>query len=76
MTWDALPPEIRRAAKARCSAEEYDVLRLAAHGYGRRAGARALGITEDAWRWRYDSACRKIREEVGDDVLLGWGIGS
>jgi hypothetical protein len=39
---------------------ELHVLLLHSAGYGRRAGSLALGITEDAWRWRLAAARRKI----------------
>jgi hypothetical protein len=30
-------------------------------GYGRRAGSLALGITEEAWRYRLNAATRKVQ---------------
>lgn len=37
-------------------------------GYGRRAGSLALGITEEAWRYRMAVATRKIDEARKEQV--------
>lgn len=43
---------------------ELDVFHASAAGYGRRAGSEALGISEDAWRWRLAQARRKIAQHT------------
>ena len=64
MSWDAVSPEVRAAAKVTCSPEEIDVLRLSAIGYGYRAIGRALGIDRDTARNRLERASRKIRDHL------------
>lgn len=48
-------------ARRVCTDDELNVLHLRAAGYGRRLGARHLGISEDQWRRRLNSALTKIR---------------
>ena len=50
-------------AKSVCTNNELDVLHTHAAGFGRRSGSRLLNISEDAWRWRLNSAFRKIQAE-------------
>ncbi len=64
MSWDALPPEIRDAAREVCSPDELDVLKLSAIGYGYRSIGRALGINRDTARNRLERASRKIRDHL------------
>jgi hypothetical protein len=50
-----------RTARENLTDPELDVwLAKHIHGYGRRAGSLALGITEEAWRYRLTSADRKV----------------
>lgn len=62
MSNPALRALIERA-QADLSKPELDVW-LAKHvfGYGRRKGSLALGISEDAWRYRLTCAERKLTE--------------
>lgn len=45
---------------------ELHVVLLASAGYGRRTGSQALGISEDAWRWRLAAAKRKLGQQHTD----------
>lgn len=71
MSWNTLPPdiptdrEIIRIARDTLTDAELEVW-LAKHvaGKGRRAGSLALGITEDAWRYRLAQADRKIQAHL------------
>lgn len=58
---DPTTAELIRIARIELSGPEFDVwLTKTITGKGRRAGSLTLGITEDAWRYRYDQAIRKI----------------
>lgn len=51
-----------RIARDTLAEPELDVwLSKHVHGYGRRAGSLALGITEEAWRYRLLNADRRVR---------------
>lgn len=62
--WGTLPPELRDAARASCSPDEIDALKLMSIGYGYRAIGRALGISRDTARNRIERASRKIRTHI------------
>lgn len=70
MSWNALPPgtptrDQIAVARKLLSADEFSVwLTKNVAGKGRRAGSLALGITEDAWRYRLDQANRKLNQEA------------
>lgn len=65
--WGTVPPDIRAAALAVCTADEIDVLKLMANGYGYRKTARALSIDRDTARNRWERASRKIRDHLGTE---------
>ncbi len=53
--------DLIRIARIELAGPEFDVwLTKTIAGKGRRAGSLALGITEDAFRYRLDQATRKI----------------
>jgi DNA-binding CsgD family transcriptional regulator len=58
MGWEAYPDRV--IAERVCTKEQLDVLILWSEGKGRRNGARALGISEDAWRTRLARALGTI----------------
>lgn len=62
---DPTQKELIRIARIELSGPEFDVwLTKTIAGKGRRAGSLLLGITEDAWRYRYDQAVRKINDAL------------
>lgn len=67
MGWDTIPPHVRAAARAVCTPEEIDVLKLSAIGFGYRRIGRALGIDRDTARNRLERASRKIRDHLSGE---------
>ena len=62
--WARVRPEIAEVAEAVLSPEELDVFKAKASDYGRRRGSSVLGITEDAYRYRWEQAKKKVLAEL------------
>lgn len=72
MSWSTISPELRELIERTCTEREIEALKLKAAGYGRRATALSLNISESAVRDRLRSAERKIRAEVAAMRGVDW----
>lgn len=64
MTWEAIPPNVRTIAREILTADEYDAVRLAAHGYGYRRIATITATSRDTARNRVQRGLRKLQTEL------------
>lgn len=62
MSWNDIPPDLRKIINTVCTTKEIEALRLIAAGYGQRRAARILGISRDTLRHRLDNAKHKIAQ--------------
>lgn len=60
------PPEMRRLIERVCTPRQVDVLKLKAHGYGRRRIATILGIAPSSVSDRLRHASDRIQEALSE----------
>jgi DNA-binding CsgD family transcriptional regulator len=58
--WAYVDRELRTTLERILTPAELDVVKLRAANYGRRRGSLALGISEEAWRYRWRNVIRKL----------------